>query len=69
MIEVVRNGCEAILVEPDEDEIMNAVEVFSEDRSYARRLAENAYHRVVSAFSWDVIQELYLKLYESVLPR
>jgi len=60
---------EAILVEPEANEIMSAVEYLLEDRGYARRLAENAYHRVVSAFSWDVVQELYLKLYESVLPR
>ena len=68
-IEVARDNREAILVEPEANEIMNAVEYLLEDRGYARRLAENAYYRVVSTFSWDVVQKLYLKLYESVLSR
>ena len=66
-IEVVRDGRDAILVNPRAEELVEATNRLLEDRVYARMLAENAYQRVVSIFNWDVIQEAYLRLYESML--
>lgn len=66
-IEVVQDGYEAILVHPRVEEIVNALRILLEDRDYAKKIAENAYRRVTSAFSWDIVQEHYLKIYESIL--
>lgn len=66
-IEVVRNGRDAVLVDPRVEELAEAAERLLEDRDYAEMLAENAYERVLSAFNWDIVQEAYLKLYESLL--
>ena len=66
-IEVVRNGRDAVLVDPRAEELAKAAERLLEDRDYAEMLAENAYERVLSAFNWDIVQEAYLKLYESLL--
>ncbi len=66
-IEVVRDGYDAVLIDPRVEEVGEAVRTLLEDRGLARKLAVNAYRRVVSTFSWDIVQQQYLKLYHRLL--
>ncbi len=68
-IEVVKDGYDAVLIDPRVEELEKAVRVLLEDRSLAKKLIENAYRRVVSAFNWDIVQRQYLELYYRLLNR
>ena len=67
--EVVRDRKEAVLVSPRAKEIVEAVKALLTDEEYAKRLTENAYQRVITAYNWDIVQGQYLKLYHKLLNR
>ncbi len=65
--EVVRDGVEALLVEPRAEAIMDAVERLLSDETLAEILSENAYRKVKERYSWERVADMYLKLYLKLL--
>ncbi len=66
-VEVVRDGVEALLVEPRAEEIIEAAGRLLSDRPLAERLTENAYRRVREKYSWEKVAGRYLELYFNML--
>ena len=67
--EVIRDGEEAVLINPRAREIVKAVKLLLVDEGYARRLAEKAYQKVITTYNWNLIEKQYFKLYNSLLAR
>ena len=65
--EILRDGKDALLVNPDPGEIKEAVIKLLADRSLAKKLAENAYQRLLSNYEWRIVMEKYLRLYERLV--
>jgi teichuronic acid biosynthesis glycosyltransferase TuaC len=57
----------ATLVNPDPSEINEAVTKLLANRSLAKKLAENAYQRLLSNYEWRIVMEKYLRLYEQLV--
>ena len=66
-IEILGDGEDALLVNPDPGEIKEAVIKLLADRSLAKKLAENAYQRLLSNYEWRIVMEKYLRLYERLV--
>lgn len=66
-VEVVRDGVEGVLVEPEPRALAEAVEKLLESPVERERLAENARKRVEREFSWDAVAPRYLGLYRRLV--
>jgi glycosyltransferase involved in cell wall biosynthesis len=63
-IEILRDGEDALLVNPDPKEIKNAIIKLLTDSNYARKLTENAYQRLLNNYEWRIVLKKYLELYK-----
>ena len=67
--ELVEDGVTGLLVPPDDPAALReALERLLTDEALASKIVENAYRRVVKEYSWDVVIEKYLQVYERVAP-
>ena len=65
--ELVRDGVEALLFEPDDvDDLTRCLLRLLEDAELAERLAANGYERARREFTWDIAREGLLAVYESL---
>ncbi|MEM4561169.1 MAG: glycosyltransferase family 4 protein, partial [Candidatus Caldarchaeum sp.] len=63
-MELIQDGRTGLLVNPrDLENLTEAVSTLLNDRSQARRIAENAYRHFLENYSWDVVLPKYLKVY------
>jgi len=65
--EILRNGEEALLVDPDPSRIKDAVAKLLADKSLAKKLTENAYQKLLSNYEWRIVLKKYLELYEQLM--
>jgi glycosyltransferase involved in cell wall biosynthesis len=66
-IEILRDGEDALLVNPDPKEIKNAIIKLLTDSNYARKLTENAYQRLLNNYEWRIVLKKYLELYKQFM--
>ena len=65
--ELVRDGVDALLFEPDDvDDLTRCLLRLLEDSELAERLAANGYERARREFTWDIAREGLLAVYESL---
>ena len=60
------HGVTGLLVEPEPSQLAGAISLLLEDRSLARRLAENAAKIARERYSWPVVYKQYLDVYRAV---
>ena len=65
-VELVEHGVTGLLVEPEPSQLAGAISLLLEDRSLARRLAENAAKIARERYSWPVVYKQYLDVYRAV---
>ena len=66
--DLVVNGETGILVEPgSEDQLAEAIENLLEDEGYRRKLGVNARRVVEEKYSWDVVLDKIIQVYDYVL--
>jgi glycosyltransferase involved in cell wall biosynthesis len=65
--EILRNGEEALLVDPDPSRIKDAVAKLLADKSLAKNLTKNAYQKLLSNYEWRIVLKKYLELYEQLM--
>jgi glycosyltransferase involved in cell wall biosynthesis len=64
--ELVRDGVEALLFEPDNAaDLAGCLRRLLDDPALAERLAANGYERVRREFTWDIARQALLDVYES----
>ena len=63
----ILNEGSGILINPDPAEIIKAARRILENRDEARKLAERAHKKLLSAYTWDKVHKLYLHLYDKLL--
>ncbi len=65
--ELVRDGVEALLFEPDDAaDLARSLRRLLDDPALAARLATNGYERARREFTWDIAREGLLNVYESL---
>ena len=65
--EVVENGVTGLLVEPDHTQLADAIITLLEDEEMRRKMGREARNRISRLFSWRMMVEKTLKVYEEVL--
>ena len=64
--ELISNNITGLLVPPENpEEMTNAINELLNDNNTKQRLSKNAFEFINKNFSWDVLIEKYIKLYES----
>ena len=64
--ELISNNITGLLVPPENpEEMINAINELLSDNNTKQRLSKNAFEFINKNFSWDVLIEKYIKLYES----
>ena len=64
--ELISNNITGLLVPPENpEEMTNAINELLSDNNTKQRLSKNAFEFINKNFSWDVLIEKYIKLYES----
>ncbi len=64
--ELIKDGETGILIDPENpDKMLNAINQLMSDDQTKNKLAENAFKFINKNFSWDVLIEKYIHLYES----
>ena len=64
--ELIKDGETGILIDPENpDKMFNAINQLMSDVQTKNKLAENAFKFINKNFSWDVLIEKYIHLYES----
>jgi glycosyltransferase involved in cell wall biosynthesis len=66
-IEVLKDGEDALLVSPNPSKIRDAVAKLLADKSLVKKLAENAYQRLINNYEWKIVLKKYLELYEQLI--
>ena len=66
-LEVIRNGVDGVLVEPEAEEIYEAIKFLVENRKDAEKLSEKAYQKVLTQYNWEKTFSRYLSLYHSLI--
>ena len=64
--ELISNNITGLLVPPEKpEEMTNAINELLSDNNTKQRLSKNAFEFINKNFSWDILIEKYIKLYES----
>ena len=64
--ELISNNITGLLVPPENpEEMINAINELLSDNNTKQRLSKNAFEFINKNFSWDILIEKYIKLYES----
>ena len=64
--ELISNNITGLLVPPENpEEMTNAINELLNDNNTKQRLSKNAFEFINKNFSWDILIEKYIKLYES----
>ena len=64
--ELISNNITGLLVPPENPEAMpDAINELLNDNNTKQRLSKNAFEFINKNFSWDILIEKYIKLYES----
>ena len=66
-IEILRHNEDALLVSPDPKEVKDVIIRLLADNSLAKKLAKNAYQRLLNNYEWKVVLKKYLELYERLM--
>ena len=67
--EIIENGTNGALVEPDPKNIANGISSVLQDPQYQSKLTENARERLNEYFTWPRAREQWLALYTKVLDK
>jgi glycosyltransferase involved in cell wall biosynthesis len=62
-LELIADKESGLLVEPNPRDITSAITRLLEDSELARKLARNAYKKVLEEYSWKVVYEKYKEIY------
>jgi glycosyltransferase involved in cell wall biosynthesis len=66
-IETLKDGEDALLVDPDPSEIRDAVAKLLADKILAKKLTENAHKKLLNNYEWKIVLERYLELYDQLI--
>lgn len=66
-IEIIREGVEGILVEPDAREIAKAVRDVLTKTVPVDEIIDEAYNKILTQYNWDTVLNKYLGVYERIL--
>jgi glycosyltransferase involved in cell wall biosynthesis len=66
-IEILRDGEDALLINPDPKEIKDAIIRLLTDKSLAKKLTKNAYQKLLNNYEWKMALKKYLELYDLLI--
>jgi glycosyltransferase involved in cell wall biosynthesis len=66
-IEILRDGEDALLINPDPKEIKDAIIRLLTDKSLAKKLTKNAYQKLLNNYEWKMVLKKYLELYDLLI--
>ena len=66
MTNIILDNYNGLLINPEEQELYDALEKMITDKNLREKLAENAYHTVIQAFNRDLWEERWTKVLEEI---